>query len=474
MIFSSVTFLFMFLPIVLIGYWLTPNIRVKNIFLVFVSLLFYAWGEPVYIFLMLFSVLINWLLGLVVEKFQVKSRLLMVVTVSFNLSILIYFKYIGFLIEILNSILNTQMAIPDVRLPIGISFFTFQALSYVVDVYRKEVLPQRSYWNLLLYISLFPQLIAGPIVKYHDIETQIGKRNISVGRVVEGLRRFIIGLSKKIIIANNMALVADTVFNTSTMELNAISVWIGAISYLFQIYFDFSGYSDMAIGLGKVFGFDLLENFNYPFTATSIKDFWRRWHISLSTWFREYLYIPLGGNRGGKFKTYRNQMIVFLATGVWHGANLTFVLWGVLHGLFLILESSEYSIVDRLKYNNLKRIYTMLIVTLLFVLFRADSIEYGLSYIGKMFMAWEISSGNHIAVIAMLNPYIIFVYLLALIGSIDWLPRFAQRLEMNGELMRIDAVKWEVITCVITIVLLVYDVLALASDTYNPFIYFRF
>lgn len=474
MIFSSVTFLFMFLPLVLVVYWLVPGIKLKNSILIFASLLFYTWGEPVYVLLMLFSVLMNWLFGLSIKTYRAYSKGLLWCTIIINLCILIYFKYTIFLVELINTILTIDLDIPDIRLPIGISFFTFQALSYVVDVYRDEVEAQKSYWKLLLYISLFPQLIAGPIVKYHDIEQQISKREISIDKVSLGLRRFIIGLSKKVVIANNMALIADTIFNNPISGLNALSAWIGAIAYLFQIYFDFSGYSDMAIGLGKVFGFELLENFNYPLVATSIKDFWRRWHISLSTWFREYLYIPLGGNRKGKVRMFRNQMFVFLATGIWHGANLTFVIWGLLHGLFLVLESTKFSVVDRMKFNTAKRIYTILIVLFLFVLFRSDSISYGLGYISIMLFGWNLENGNHIQAVSMLNPYIIWVFILGVIGSIDWLPRCKYILSMKGDLLGINVTVWEVLAYLFTVILLFYNVLALAADTYNPFIYFRF
>ncbi|ONI47986.1 hypothetical protein AN644_03135 [Candidatus Epulonipiscium fishelsonii] len=449
MIFSSVSFLFLFLPIVFGGYLLVPNIKLKNMWLLLASLLFYAWGEPIYIMLMIFSTFINWKFGLVIEK---KPTLLKYVVII-NLGILFIFKYLNFV----TSSLNISGFETNISLPIGISFFTFQAMSYVIDVKRGVVEAQKSYLSLLLYICLFPQLIAGPIIKYHDIATQIMERTINVDKIYTGINRFIIGLSKKMIVSNTLAVYVDTIFSTDVTSLNIVSTWIGAFAYVFQIYFDFSGYSDMAIGLGKMFGFEFKENFNYPLTATSIKDFWNRWHISLSTWFKEYLYIPLGGNRNGK--TYRNLMIVFLATGIWHGANWTFVLWGVFNGIFLILERKKFI---QIKLRPLQHMYTFLVVTLLFVLFRADNIEYAMGYFKTMFFGFDMTITTCLELI---TPFTMFIFVVAIIGSTPIL-KFVQN-RLSRPIVNIGGY-------LNTMVLLFINVLFLASDVYSPFIYFRF
>lgn len=474
MIFSSVSFLFLLLPIMFGIYIILPNIKVKNIFLTLGSLLFYAWGEPIYVVLMLFSVLLNWIFGLLIDKFELKKDMILGAAIISNVGLLFYFKYCSFLIELLNYIPYIEFTVPDIRLPIGISFFTFQAMSYVFDVKRGEVKVQKNIVNLLLYISLFPQLIAGPIVKYHDIEQQIHSRTCTSDKIASGIRRFIIGLTKKMIIANNMALIVDTLFAINPTEMNIAATWIGAIAYIFQIYFDFSGYSDMAIGLGRIFGFEFKENFNYPYTALGIKDFWRRWHISLSTWFREYLYIPLGGNRKGKIRTYINQFIVFFTTGLWHGANLTFIAWGLLHGLFLVLESCGAISVSKMKYKFVQRIYTMSIVTLLFVIFRADNIQYAMLYIKQMFFGFDFTSGKAIIAMQLLTPYMILIFILAIIASCDIIPKVRIKLENNQQFLGINAKVWEIGTYVVTLLFFVLSILELAANAYNPFIYFRF
>ena len=315
MTFSSVSFLCLFLPAVFGLYHILPGARAKNALLIAASLLFYAWGEPVYILLMILSVLVNWLAGRWIGSARKGARLPMVLAVVFNLALLGVFKYSGFLMETLGAVTGLALPVPRISLPIGISFFTFQAMSYVLDVYWNPGQMQKSFWRLLLYISFFPQLIAGPIVRYHDIEGQLSSRTVTADGTAAGLRRFLAGLAKKMLLANAMAVVADGIFGMDLSILSAPAAWIGAIAYLFQIYFDFSGYSDMAIGLSRMFGFTFPENFRYPYAALGIKDFWRRWHISLSGWFRDYLYIPLGGNRKGKVRTWLNQLIVFFCTG---------------------------------------------------------------------------------------------------------------------------------------------------------------
>ena len=320
MVFSSMLFLWIFLPLVLAVYYISPR-RIRNGILVLFSLLFYAWGEPVYIFLMLFSVAVTFTGGLLIEKNPGRKRQILVITLVINLALLGYFKYLNI-----------------VALPIGISFYTFQALSYVIDVYRGEVQAQHNLGHMLLYISFFPQLIAGPIVKYRDIAAQITGRKETIQKFSAGVMRFCWGLGKKVLLANAFAEVVDEIFKYGPYAVTRKALWLGAVLYMMQIYYDFSGYSDMAIGLGKMFGFEFQENFNYPYTSHSVQEFWRRWHISLSSWFRDYVYIPLGGNRKGVICTYRNLLIVFFLTGMWHGAGPAFILWGLYHGLFLILE----------------------------------------------------------------------------------------------------------------------------------------
>ncbi|MFG6363489.1 MBOAT family O-acyltransferase, partial [Schaedlerella sp.] len=337
MVFSSMTFLCVFFPAVFLLYHVIPSMRAKNVLLIIISLLFYSYGEPVYVLLMAGSASLNYLYGLLME-WSGRRKPVLILAVCTNFLILGIFKYADMLIGTCNGLTGARIPPLKVSLPIGISFFTFQALSYVIDVYRGQVKAQKNYGSMLLYISFFPQLIAGPIVKYHDIEQQISNRTTDVKEIAAGFRRFIVGLSKKVLLSNTAALAADAVFAAELSQVNILSAWIGAVSYLFQIYFDFSGYSDMAIGLGHMFGFTFQENFNYPYISGSVQEFWRRWHISLSTWFKEYLYIPLGGNRKGAARTYMNKLIVFFCTGLWHGANWTFVVWGLYHGLFLLLE----------------------------------------------------------------------------------------------------------------------------------------
>ncbi len=429
-----------------------PNIKLKNTWLLLASLFFYAWGEPIYIMLMLLSTFINWRFGLLIEK---KPTLLKYVVII-NLGILFIFKYLNFVISSLNR-LGLELQPTNISLPIGISFFTFQAMSYVIDVKQGISPSQKSYWNLLLYICLFPQLIAGPIIKYHDIATQIMERTITTDKIYSGISRFIIGLSKKMIVSNTLAIYVDTIFSTDIASLNIVSTWIGAFAYVFQIYFDFSGYSDMAIGLGKMFGFEFKENFNYPLVSTSIKDFWSRWHISLSTWFKEYLYIPLGGNRTGK--TYRNLIIVFLATGIWHGANWTFVLWGIFNGIFLILERKKFI---HIKSRPLQHVYTFLVVTLLFVIFRADNITYAMGYFKTMLLGFDMSRTTGLELI---TPFTMFIFVVAIIGSTPIL-KFIQN-KLSTTIVNIGGY-------LNTMFLLLINVLFLASDVYSPFIYFRF
>ena len=337
MLFSTMTFVYVFLPIVALLYLITKK-ELHNPILLTASIIFYAWGEPKYLAIMLVTILVNYFGAILIDKFKTNKKLILFSTIAVDLGFLIYFKYFNFIVDNINHIFSSNINAIEVIMPLGISFYTFQAISYVIDVYREEVKVQQNLYKLALFICLFPQLIAGPIVKYHDIEEQIESREVNFEKVNEGVKRFIIGLSKKMLIANTMGAIADQIFSQAPDTFSHGIAWIGAVSYSLQLYFDFSGYSDMAIGLGLIFGFRFMENFNYPYISKSISEFWRRWHISLSTWFKQYVYIALGGNRNGLFKTCRNLGIVFLLTGIWHGAAWNFVFWGIWNGFFIILE----------------------------------------------------------------------------------------------------------------------------------------
>lgn len=465
MVFSSLVFLCIFLPAVFLSYTLVPSKRVKNGILIVTSLLFYAYGEPVYVFLMIGSTIVNYFFGLLVEKGKKGRRLKLGVAVFLNLLLLGVFKYAGMAAETVNQLTGAGIPVPQIVLPVGISFFTFQAMSYVIDVYRGQVDAQRSYWKVLLYISFFPQLIAGPIVKYYDIALEIENRQQNLTEVAEGFRRFCIGLSKKVLISNTVALAADAVFALPVSRVNILTAWIGAISYLLQIYYDFSGYSDMAIGLGKMFGFHFKENFHYPYAAGSIQDFWRRWHMSLSTWFKEYLYIPLGGNRKGKIRTCVNKMVVFFCTGLWHGASWTFVVWGLYHGVFLMIES--FLPKGKKAPALLGHLYALLVVTVGFVLFRADTLSQGLAMIAAMFTGFSFGEEMMSTAILQLTPLFLFMTAAGVICAAPW----KEWLEKKGRklLPMVESFSYPV-----SIALLILCILSLSGGTYNPFIYFRF
>lgn len=464
MVFSSMVFLCIFLPVVFLLHLLLPGIRAKNGMLLLASLAFYAYGEPVYVILMIASAFVNYLSALLIGKNPAGKKAVMAVNVILNLGVLVLFKYTGFLAESVNTILETAIPVPSIRLPIGISFFTFQAMSYVIDVYRGVTGAQKNFGKVLLYISFFPQLIAGPIVKYHDIAQEIENRTQTVDGVTDGIRRFVVGLSKKVLISNTVGLVADTLFAADVSGLNAAAAWIGAVSYMLQIYFDFSGYSDMAIGLGEMFGFHFKENFNYPYISGSIREFWRRWHMSLSGWFQEYLYIPLGGSRKGKIRTVINKFIVFLCTGIWHGANVTFLFWGLYHGCFLMLEEIVPAIREqggKVK-SFFQHVYTLLVVLIGFVFFRADSMHQGAAWIKTMFTGFGSNTAAMSLALEQLTP----LYLVtAAVGIVACCP--VKMLVKKGR-------AYEAVTAAGSLALLLLCMLSLASGTYNPFIYFRF
>ncbi len=467
MIFSSATFLFIFLPVVFILHLLIPNIKIKNFLLIAASLFFYAWGEGIYVLIMIISVFLGWLAGILISKYDKYAKIITCISVLVNIGMLIVYKYAGFFVEIINFIPGVELPAVSVRLPMGISFFTFQILSYVIDVYRDRSMVNKSYFSTLLYISFFPQLIAGPIVKYHDINLQIENRKQTIDGVSSGIRRFVIGLSKKLLIADVTALVVDSIFALGTNEMSGLCAWLGAIMYVLQIYFDFSGYSDMAIGIGKMFGFDFKENFNYPYISLGIKDFWRRWHISLSTWFKEYLYIPLGGNRKGKVRTYINLFIVFLATGLWHGANFTFVVWGIYNGILIVLERAE---IIKIKNKALCHIYTIFAFIIGFVIFRADTLEYAFSYIGRMFNPAAYMTGFSDA-LAYCTPYLICTAVIGITISMPILPYIKGKIE---RLPQKTCTLAHAFTYPAILVLLLVCMMVLAANTYSPFIYFRF
>ena len=475
MVFSSLTFLCIFLPVVFILYTVIPNLKIRNALLIVASLIFYGYGEPVYVFLMIFSSILNYLCALWVAKDEnKKNKFALIVAVVVNLAILGVFKYTGFIVGSINDLLSVSIPVPQISLPIGISFFTFQALSYVVDVYIDKVAVQKNFFNILLYVSFFPQLIAGPIVKYHDINEQIDNRHQDLDKIAMGMRRFICGLAKKVLIANTMGQVTDHIFAQEASTLSFFSSWLGAIAYIFQIYYDFSGYSDMAIGLGHMFGFEFKENFNYPYGAKSIQDFWRRWHISLSTWFKEYLYIPLGGNRKGKARTAINKIIVFFATGLWHGANWTFVLWGLYHGMFLLLEEFIPLLKKLPKF--FAHIYTILVVTIGFVLFRADTISDALSYIAQMFTGFELDAQSTSLAVSQLTPWFIVMLVAAVIGCAP-IKSVTEKIRAHAIGKTALSTKWKVIQIVLyalSFVMLTWCIIRLSGTAYNPFIYFRF
>lgn len=468
MVFSSITFLCIFLPCVFLAHELMPNIKAKNAILIIFSLIFYAYGEPIYVVLMIVSTLLNWALGVSLGNKSRRKRTL-AFAIIVNLCFLGFFKYAGFFVDCINSF-GLNIPSPDIALPIGISFYTFQAMSYVIDVYRGEVQPQKNYFKVLLYIAFFPQLIAGPIVKYHDIERQLTERSASITEKSHGLRRFCVGLAKKVLLANVFAGVVDSIFAAGTAELSSPVAWLGAICYMLQIYFDFSGYSDMAIGMARMFGFKFQENFNYPYISHSIKEFWRRWHISLSTWFRDYLYIPLGGNRKGKGRAVINKWIVFLTCGFWHGAGLTFLLWGALHGFFLMLE--EYLPIKKLP-KALSSIYTLLVVCLLFVIFRADTISQAGLMISNMFTGFSVSSQSYALLAKQLTLSNVLTLLVGIVACTPYPKRLLDSFLANCK----SVSSRNVIACMQyagAILLLALCFLSLASGTYNPFIYFRF
>lgn len=472
MIFSSLVFVCIFLPVTYILYWIMPSLKAKNGLLIITSLLFYAYGEPVYVLLMVFCAFINYTAALMISYMKRGKKAVLLLGVLANFGMLGFFKYAAFFVDTVNKVFEKNIRCPEILLPVGISFFTFQAVSYIIDVYAGKVDAQKSFPKVLLYICFFPQLIAGPIVKYRDISVSLENRKCSSRQAAAGLRRFICGLAKKVLIANAMGTVADAVFGADWSDINAVTAWIGAVAYLMQIYYDFSGYSDMAIGLGNMFGFRFRENFQYPYGAVSIQDFWRRWHISLSEWFKEYVYIPLGGNRNGKFLTVINRMVVFFLTGLWHGADWTFILWGSYHGFLLLLE--ECLPVVRKLPEWIGRIYTVLLVCVGFVMFRADTVLQGMYYIRQMFTGFWTTTETVSFAWQQLTPYFIVMFTAAVVGSapIHRLSDFIRE-KINDD-SKADISVMRSLLNTGSVILLVWCMFRLSGSTYNPFIYFRF
>jgi len=466
MVFSSLVFIFVFLPLFFLIYFISKD-KLKNSILLIASLFFYSWGEPKYVFLMIFSILINYILARLIEKDKKRSKLFLIIAIIINFGLLFGFKYINFAVENLNLILMLDINTVDILLPIGISFYTFQAVSYVIDVYRGKVAAQKNIITMGAYIALFPQLIAGPIVRYSTIEKQLADRKVTLEKFADGARRFIIGLGKKVIIANNVAIIADTIFNSSSLgEYGALILIIGVLAYTFQIYFDFSGYSDMAIGLGKMLGFDFLENFNYPYISKSITDFWRRWHISLSSWFRDYVYIPLGGNRVSKWKWIRNILIVWACTGLWHGASWNFVLWGLYFAVILLLEKlflNKY--LEKLP-SLIRWLYAFVLICVGWVIFRIENVNEIFAVLGNIF---TLKSSDFISFLA--NNYDLLNYipymLIAAIGSAPFINNLYKKMSNEKGILSYVYDLWIVIIFLVSIAFLL-------QSTYNPFIYFRF
>ena len=481
MVFSSISFLGFFLPTVIIAYYALPQRTYRNSILLISSLVFYAWSEPKRIVLLLIaSIIFNYNMGLLIaQKEKIKKNLLFF-SIAINLAILFVFKYLGFSNQIINSLISSlhlkPLEIINLTLPIGISFYTFQEISYLVDVYKTPSLVQKNVMNLGLYISFFPQLIAGPIVRYSDINKQIYSRTESIEKAFYGAQRFIIGLSKKVLLANNLALTCDSIYNDNFFSYGMFAAWIAAIAYALQIYYDFSGYSDMAIGLGKIFGFEIRENFNYPYAASSITDFWKRWHISLTNFFRDYVYIPLGGNRKGTKKTLLNRLTVFFLTGLWHGAAFNFIFWGLLHGVSMVLERQlDFKRKKSKIISIFQRFVSLFLIILLWVLFRNGTEQtikiwlkmFGINYT-TFYSLHEISPTPLFWY--SVDTKFFFILLFSILFSIPWWKKIELKCQSEKKITNITSI----IKCVILLLLFLMSIAALANNTYNPFIYFRF
>lgn len=470
MVFSSLVFLFVFLPITLLFYFIVPR-KYRNFILLIVSLIFYAWGEPVYIVLMLFSTVIDFINGLLVEKYAdqpKKAKKVVIFAVIVNLSLLTFFKYSGFIVSNVNALIGTTFTVPDIALPIGISFYTFQTMSYTIDVFRKDAPAQKNIINLGAYVTMFPQLIAGPIVRYQTVAEQLNHRKETQTLFASGVERFVIGLGKKVLLANNIGLLWSQVSSMAISELTVMTSWLGVIAFGLQIYFDFSGYSDMAIGLGRMFGFELLENFNYPYISQSITEFWRRWHISLGTWFRDYVYIPLGGNRKGKWRTYLNVFIVWFLTGLWHGASWNFILWGLYFGIIITIE--KVFLMKWLSYapRLIRHLYTLVLLIIGWGLFAFENLSYLKDYFRVMFGLKEVALYDQVTLYYLMTNGVLLIILV--IASTPLAKQMYQKLKQSkrGELLDV------VLSPIVCLLILILSTAYLVDSAYNPFLYFRF
>lgn len=465
MLFTSISFLYYFLPALIIIYFITPK-KYKNIILLIASLLFYFYGEPKYVFLMILEIIIAYIGAILIDKYKNQSKNILIITLFIHVFLLIIFKYTDFIIQTINDISNANIKLLNIALPIGISFYTFQIISYIIDVYNGKVKVQRNIIKLATYVSLFPQLVAGPIVRYQTVEKGLDNRVHSFNNFAYGIRRFSVGLAKKVLIANALGELCSKA--PATSEETVVFFWIFGISYMLQLYFDFSAYSDMAIGLGRIFGFHFPENFNYPYISKSITEFWRRWHISLSTWFKDYVYIPLGGNRVSRYKQIRNILIVWLLTGIWHGANWTFLIWGLLFGIILIIEKIFLNKFMEKLPSFIRRIYVLFIVMILFIIFSSDNMSVALSNIKGLFgMNGEAFINDY--TLHYLKSYLP-VLIIALFGATPFIKILIDKLRKNKYVNNIINILEPILIVVILVVVTSY----LIDNSYNPFLYFRF
>lgn len=464
MVFSSVAFLFYFLPIAILLSCIVP-MRFKNLVLALTGLVFYAWGEPVYVIVLIITSVINYIAGLLMSKSERRRKLILILSIVCDLAILFVFKYTSFAVTTINSVFSLSIPDSNLPLPIGISFFTFQSMSYTIDVYRGTSKPQRNFITFFAYIAMFPQIVAGPIVKYQDVEEQLENRTITLAKLSEGITIFVAGLAKKVLLANNIGTIWTEIKAMDYSEMPVLTAWTGIIAFTFQIYFDFSGYSDMAIGLGKMLGFDFMENFNLPYLSKSVSEFWRRWHISLGSWFREYVYFPLGGSRGSKLKTVRNLLIVWMLTGLWHGASWNFVLWGLWFGVLIVIEHLGFSKVLKKIPKAFSWIYTMLAVVIGWVFFETDSLSLGVQYLSAMFgSGGSIITSSSSAILSEAAIPLALCLFFSSGATGNYIAR------LGGK----DSKVVMAITPVVTAALLIACTAYLVNSSYNPFLYFNF
>lgn len=474
MLFSSLPFIFLFLPLFFIAYFLCKKRYARNIVLLIFSLIFYAWGEPLYIFLMIFSIAFNYAFALMISKAKdaenySKAKIFMILDTIINLALIMVFKYAGFFVSSFNSISGMSITVPQIALPIGISFYTFQILSYVIDVYRGDVPPQKDILFLGAYLCGFPQLIAGPVVRYQTIADELVDRHETIDEFADGMRRFICGLSKKVLIANTMAMAADGILGFSASDYGIVGAWIAMLAYAMQIYFDFSGYSDMAIGMGRMMGFHYLENFNYPYISKSVTDFWRRWHISLSTFFRDYVYIPLGGSRVSVPRWILNMMVVWACTGFWHGASVNFIIWGVYFGVLLICEKLIWGkFIDKIPVLN--RVYAMLCVLFGWVIFRSETVSQLSEILKAMFGGYGFGGDAVHPALVLQRAGVSAVFFITFIIAVIVSAPVSKIIKKKLESVTVGKVAIDV--CAVGALILC--VIELAVGSYNPFIYFRF